>query len=230
MSTKTTKSNSFNYVVYIIALIMSIAVSGCGGGSKVQYSGFLDDYSKMRPIKGSDGVRWVDTNANLSKYKKIMIDPVTFYIGPTKGNKTVTPKAENINRITNYFRQALIRELSKDYEIVDTAGTDVGRIRAAITTVEVNRKELSAYQYLPITLVATGAAEVAGARNRIAVVNFEAEYLDSLTGRQVAAAAHSRSQEVTVKDAKSLTQKDVQKILDFWANQARVNMVKFTKK
>ena len=230
MSTRVNKMISSKYAVYIIALMFSITVSGCGGGSKVQYSGFLEDYSKMRPIEGSDGVRWVDTKTNLSKYKKLMIDPVTFYIGPTKDNKTVTPKAENINRITNYFRQALIRELSKDDQIVEDAGTDVARIRAAITTVEVNRKDLSAYQYIPIALVATGAAEVAGARNRIAVVNFEAEFLDSLTGRQVAAAAHSRSQEVTVKDAKSLTQKDVQKILDFWANQARVNMVKFTKK
>ena len=51
---------------------------------------------------------------------------------------------------------------SKHYEIVDKAGPDVMRFKVANTAVQVQAKDLEAYHYIPVMLVATGAAEVAG--------------------------------------------------------------------
>ncbi|MGW8195657.1 MAG: DUF3313 domain-containing protein, partial [Desulforhopalus sp.] len=134
-------------------------MSSCAG-NKVKFSGYLHDYSELKPYK--DGYRWVSPDTDFSKYTKIIIEPVTFYSGTTLDPQSLA--AENINEITKYLHDALVRELSENYQIVNTPGSDVMRIDAAITSVQVHAKDLKAYQYIPVMLVATEAAQVAGLR------------------------------------------------------------------
>ena len=54
-------------------------------------------------------------------------------------------------------------------------------------------------------LVATGAAEVAGLRDKVAIISMEGEVLDSLTGKGIGAVVKSSSKETTIKDKNSLT-------------------------
>lgn len=94
---------------------------------------------------------------------------------------------------------------SKHYEIVDKAGSDVMRFKVANTAVQVQAKDLKAYQYIPVMLVATGAAEVAGLRDKVAIISMEAEVFDSLTDKRIGTVVKSSSKETTIKDKNSLT-------------------------
>lgn len=213
------------YVSLFIILLSSLLLASCAGsGGKIQHSGYLNDYSKLQPFEG--GARWVGSKADLSKYTKLILEPVTFYVGKSLDQQNVKANHENINKITAYFHEALTRELSKDFTIVDKAGPDVGRVRTAITSMAVGSKDLKAYQYLPVMLVATGAAEVSGMRDKVAVISMEGELLDSLTGQRLAAAVKSRSKETTIKEVGSLTEQDVKSILDYWASESRTILVK----
>lgn len=213
------------YVTFFIILLSSLLLASCAGsGGKIQHSGYLNDYSKLQPFDG--GSRWISSKTDFSKYTKFILEPVTFYVGKSLDQQNVKANPENINKITAYFHEALTREFSKNLTIVDKAGPDVGRIRTAITSMAVGTKDLKAYQYLPVMLVATGAAEVAGLRDHVAVISMEGELLDSLTGQRLAAVVKSRSKETTIKEVGSLTEQDVKSMLDYWASESRIIFVK----
>jgi hypothetical protein len=211
------------YVTYFIIILSSMLLSSCGG-SKIKYSGYLNDYSKLQPY--GSGTRWISSDTDFSKYKKIIIDPVTFYVGASLDGQPVKTNPDNINKITDYFHAALVKELSEVLEVVERPGPDVIRARAAITSMEVQSGDLKAYQYVPVMLVATGAAEVAGMRDKFAIVSMEGELLDSLTGRRIAASVQSSSKETTIKDVDSLTPQDIKNILDHWADDARLSFIR----
>ena len=210
-------------ITFFTLLLSSMMLVSCGG-SKVQFSGYLHDYSKLKPFE--NGFRWINSNTDFSKYTKIIVEPVTFYVGGSLSEQDVKTNPDNINKITDYFHTAIVREFSKNFEIVDKAGPDVMRAKVAITAVQVQAKDLEAYQYIPVMLVATGAAEVAGLRDKVAVISMEGEVLDSLTGRRLGAVVKSSSKETTIKDVDSLTAQDIKNILDHWATVARINFVK----
>lgn len=208
-----------NYVTFFIILLSSMILVSCGG-SKVQYSGYLKDYSKLKPFDG--GSRWISSKTDFTQYTKMIVEPVTFYVGKSLKDAEVTPNPENINKITDYFHEALVREVSKKFEIVDKPGPGVGRVRAAITSVKLESGDLDAYQYLPVMLVATGAAEVAGMRDKVAVISMEGELTDSITGKILAAVVKSRGKDVTIKNVDNLTEDEVKSVLDYWATESRV--------
>ena len=91
----------------------------------------------------------------------------------------------------------------------------------AITGVTVSRKDLKAYQYIPIALVVTGAGEVAGVRDRMAAVFMEGEVLDSVTGKRLAAVVQRSGDEVEAKEVTELTSEQIYPILDFYAKRLR---------
>lgn len=211
------------YITFFTILLSSMMLVSCGG-SKVKFSGYLHDYSKLKPYE--NGFRWISPDTDFSKYTKIILEPVTFFVGGSLSAQDVKNNPDNINKITDYFHTAIVREFSKDYEIVDKAGPDVMRFKVAITAVQVQAKDLEAYQYIPVMLVATGAAEVAGLRDKVAIISMEGEVLDSLTGKRIGAVVKSSSKETTIKDKNSLKAQDVKNILDHWAAVGRATVLK----
>ncbi|MCP3942542.1 MAG: DUF3313 domain-containing protein [Desulfobacteraceae bacterium] len=158
-------------------------------------------------------------NKALKKYTKFIIEPVTIYISPDIKANTEEIDPELINKITIYFKNALVKVIKNRFEIVDKPGHDVARIRCAITGVQLKRKDLKAYNLIPISLIITAAGEATGIRDSLTVLNMEAELLDSITGRRMAAVVQRRSQEVDVKNPEELKGQDVYPLLDFWAEK-----------
>ncbi len=79
----------FAGVALAVALIAGCAGNGGAQGGSTgsgapQFSGFLADYSKLKPVAGIDGtLRYIDTSANLRPYNKVMIDPVQVFTNPS---------------------------------------------------------------------------------------------------------------------------------------------------
>ena len=98
-----------------------------------QYSGFLQDYSRLSEQQSPSGVkvaRWIDPDLQIARYNQLFLEPSQFYPQPQPSARL---SQETLQGITNYFDTALRRELSKVMPLSDspTAGTLV--LRPAIT-------------------------------------------------------------------------------------------------
>ena len=109
--------------VLIVASLLSVLVlaPGCASSpdtpeaklpvSEENFAGFLDDYSRLEPIEGEPSVLiWMNSEAALKDYKSFIVDPVVMEIAPALA-EAERPDPENVERITEYFREALTREL-----------------------------------------------------------------------------------------------------------------------
>jgi Protein of unknown function (DUF3313) len=160
-------------------------------------SGFLGDYSALAPdAKNGDLLLYVKDRSALKNYRKFMIDPINVYLLPEAQARAID--ADDLERLTQYFRQAVIDELQKSgqYEIVNEPGPGVLELNVAITNVEPTGGKRNA-----VVTGATTAASVATvpgislATPRISVgrISIEGEMLDSQSGERLVAFMTSKS-------------------------------------
>lgn len=114
-----------------IMLVALILISGCTP-PKVAPSGFLSNYGKLRqdPVD-KEAQWWEKSGIQWHKYRKLILDPVETRIDQSKSERKMTQ--EEIDNLANHLRQTVIKEMQDAYPVVDTPGTDVLRIRAALT-------------------------------------------------------------------------------------------------
>jgi len=141
--------------------------------SEQDQSGFLSDYSKLERIDDS-ALLFIDETAG--DYSSFIIEPVviTFRQPPDKQDFT----DEELSELTAYYEEAVTEALSRNegYPIVERPGPGVARMRIGITDVEETIGVLNISIYTKITGLGLGGA------------SFEGEIVDSVTGKQLAAA------------------------------------------
>jgi len=146
-----------------------------------EYSGFLKDYSNLKPNPNPDGISMVyvrdEAQKNLRSYFAIVVDPVEVYIATDADASKVSEDSRKA--LTNYFQHALIQAVSDAFPPVDHAGPLTLRLRTAIVGVDVGGQ------------VAAGdtpsdAKPFQHALN-IGKVGVEMELVDSVTGERIAA-------------------------------------------
>jgi len=205
----------------------AIALAGCaGGGSQgsplVNNSGFLSDYSKLRPVDGVDGTyRYIDTSANFRSYTKLMIDPVQIVLTPDPEYKGMQPDA--MKRMTDAFRMEFVGAVASGYQVVNQPGPDVLRIRLAITGVQPASPALGVTDFIPIKAVFNVARDAAGAAPKVAEMSAEFEALDP-NGRVVASAVSTRKSDKNLSQGERITWADMQAITASWAKGLRTNL------
>jgi hypothetical protein len=140
-------------------------------------SGFLKDYSKLEMSEHKEGA-YVYTNPSkrLSLYKMVIIEPVK--VIPHKESQLDEVHSKQAEEMAHRFEMQLKSMLEDSFPIVNAPGFGVLRIRTAITDIRANAP------LNPVSNV-TGLG-LGGA-------SMEAEFIDSLTGEQVAAFVDSES-------------------------------------
>jgi hypothetical protein len=114
---------------------VAIAALACSPQRRVpppDMSGFLDDYTLLRP-GGSDDIPLVYRNpdANWPGYDAIILEPVTIW---RSGRKSLDPVPEkDLLRLAYVFEQALRARLGGGFRLVDRPGPGVMRARLGIT-------------------------------------------------------------------------------------------------
>ena len=120
----------------LAALFISLAATGCvsmvaGGG----HSGFHDDYSVFEDDPElANTLVFVDPNADLSEYNRVIVDHCVVYLRRGAASTAVHP--DGIKKFADSCRDAIVRNLEGAYKVVSSAGRDVLRLRVAITNVE----------------------------------------------------------------------------------------------
>lgn len=175
----------------------ALTLAGCTAKytEQQQYSGYLNDYSKLQKAESASGqpvLRWVDPNFNPDNYRNVVLQSVQFYPAPKPSEQVSTQALEELYR---YANSQVRGALSKKYQVIDlkdgASATSVKAdktliFRAAITGVDTRTESLKPYEVIPIALVTAAAMTAAGTRDQNTELFLEAEVLDASTGKPVA--------------------------------------------
>jgi hypothetical protein len=154
---------------------VSLLFAGCATTGPPPPSGFLGSYDHLRVDPADDSLLWWEREGfDWTSYRSVILDPVAVYYHPQASEREIRP--DELKKLTDSFRAAVVEHLGDDYRVTDEPGADVLRVRCAITDVIPVRPALNAFT----SLVAFVAVDVGGAA-------IEVEFLDSTTGERLAA-------------------------------------------
>jgi len=206
-----------------------LAISGCATTEQVpnaRMSGFLGDYSQLHHGKsGQAEFAYRDPNMDLSKYQKVILEPVQLWAADTDSSTLSKLSQEDQQLLVNYLYVALRDALQKDYTLVNEPGPDVMRVRCAITEARATNPVKDVLSTVtPYGLGISYAKRiVTGTHSGVGVVSVEGELLDSVSAERLAAVIDRRA------GTKSLLGKptrwgDVQDAFNFWARRMQTNL------
>ncbi|HEX2831297.1 MAG TPA: DUF3313 domain-containing protein [Burkholderiales bacterium] len=207
----------------IAALLAAAAPAFAQGGEAAAKrplnSGFLGDYSKLKPAPDREGVvSYVDPSAKIGGYNKILLRPAEVYISPSTSYKGVQPDA--LKRMTDTFLGSFRKALTPGYEIVTAPGPDVLEVRTAISGIQPVSAPMTPLDVLPAKVVFNLGRAAAGKAPQVVEMQAEMEVLDP-SGKRVAAAVANRKGDKTLTQGDQITWDHLQAISDYWARNFR---------
>jgi hypothetical protein len=157
------------------ATAVMIFLVGCASSPTPPVSGFLGNYDGFEADPADGSLLWWERPTfDWSSYRALMLDPLSIYYHPQARGREILP--EELTKLTDAFREAVVEELGADYRVVEQSGPDVLRVHAAITDVIPTKAALnvvtSVVAFVPVNM---GGAAI------------EVEFLDSETGERLAA-------------------------------------------
>jgi len=211
----------------------TLLLTACQSATTPTKTGFLTDYQGFKDHPDVEEAQiWLPAGSSMSsvsRYQKFMLTPIEVWYDPQADYKGVSPN--EMKAITDYFEQAIRREVGSKYPIVTEPGPDVAVVRMAITGVQRAAPERSALGYIPIALLVSAgksaADAAAGEEVTVITASLEAEMYDSVRGNRVFALIDEQVGEKTThaKGARSFQQ--IQTVLDGWAKRFRHNLDKY---
>jgi hypothetical protein len=203
--------------------------SGCVStyqAREAERSGFLGNYSQMRPGKEGEALLvYKNPKANFKAYSKVMVDPVRAYASRESGVANV-PKAD-LQAMVNYLSATLREKLKADYELVNAPGPGVLRVRVAITEAKGAKVALDTFSTLmPIGLALSEVKNIAtGSHSAVGAIGVECELLDGLNNTRLFAAVDERvGRKITGKFDKFDTWRTAYDAFDFWADRLQTRL------
>jgi hypothetical protein len=205
----------------VLVLLTIMALSGCAatGMKDVQESGFLGDYSQLKPGSEQEAVLvYVKSGHDFRPYDKIILDRTLVYLSPEAETRGIDPAV--YKEMTDYWQKALIDEIKNGYQVVEQPGPGVLRVRTAITDIKPSKPVANTMStILPVGWAVAGATKVASGENLgTGEAAGEMEVLDAMTGERLAAAVDRRQ---GGKGAFRGKWEDTKDALDVWAKRFR---------
>ena len=213
-------------VWFVLTFVLLSGIHGCASKREpLTFSGFLENYSGIRPAPDESGA-WMyrKPGVDFKPYTKIMLDPLVIWPSPNSpygGINTGT-----MWQLALAFHDQMSKTLQDGYTIVQEPGPGVLRLRAALTEVNlVKPTHKSPGPLLPLVgdIVMFTSQTISGVKLTAlsGQAAIEAELLDSQTHVRLAAYIEKRKSEkiVITKDTGSLG--PVRDILEYWARKLR---------
>ncbi len=181
-------------------------------------SGFLDDYSRLRP-GGPGEVRFVyrDPAARWDAYDKVLFEPVALW---RSGRKSLDPVPErDLLRLAGDLQRAVRRRLGEDWTLVNAPGPGVMRVRLAITQARATDAVLDILTTEAPSVRRAKANGPVDSQTRafIEAASIEGEITDAETGQLLAQGIDRRVDRGPLPA--DLTWADVDRFFDFWAER-----------
>lgn len=193
----------------VVSCIMAV-MCGCAA-QRAQRTGFLSDYSKLKPYSDVS-YRNIPSQATIRRYSKFIIDPIVVHFHT--GSKAIEErskgkiKEQDIVDLKNYMHDAIVDAISDRYKIAYRPGPGVARVRIALTDLKKSNVLMNIHPGSKLLGSGLGGASL------------EAEWLDSQTGVQIAALVESQLGNRLSLDGLS-EWGDAKAIMDGWAQRFR---------
>lgn len=197
-----------------------------GDRPAIQRSGFLVDYSQLKPGgKDQAALIYINPNAKWSSYNSIIVDPVQFW----SSSESVSVEDQGV--LTAYFYNALRENLQKDFTLVDKPGPGVMRLQVAITEATSSAPVLRSVSVIvPQARVLNTAQSLAtGTYAFVGSAQTEGQIIDSVTGERLGAAIDKREGGLAISAAAQWKWGDAKNVLDYWAQKLPARIVAFQK-
>jgi len=192
-------------------------------------SGFLKDYSLMKPGKGDQAkLIYFAPDVNWAKFTKIYIEPIELWHSEDPDSKLGKLPKDDQQLLIDYFHTALSNALSKDYTIVNEAGPDTLVVHGAIT----EAKKCRPVSNLVSSVVPMGIGlslvkrVIFGTGLGVGECQVEAEFTDGGTGQLVAEAVDRRAGTKALRTKFDGTFGDVKLCMDYWATRCAFKLEK----
>jgi hypothetical protein len=174
------------------------------------------DPAQMKPgPEGSELLYYQDTDAESSRYGRIIIDPVTLWCG----DMTLDIAPEDQFVLSVYMYQVLKQHLGQDFTIVDQPGPGVMRLRIAV--IDFGRAPTGMHTVSamppPAELLHVVKQLSAGAYSFTGAAESEGEVTDSVTGARLLAWVDRRIGGGSHKTAAQWQWGDAHAAIDYWA-------------
>jgi len=209
-------------LIILAVFISGMVTASAGFGDDVKYSGFLGSYHHLKPgPEGGVAKRYIKEGVDFSKYNKLMLDSVIFFLADNAQYKGIN--ADEMKELSDTFNRAVVDALSKDYPLVSEPGPDVLRIRVAITDLQPGNPGKSIMTTvmpigLGLSLLKKGTT---GAYPGVGQIGLEAELLDSVTNDLIGAAV---DRQVGSKLSGTSRWGSANEAFEFWAGRLKVFM------
>ena len=212
-------------LVILSGVLLLVACSktyqtGTGMG-EVEKSGFLGDYSMLRPGKDGQATlvyrKYENDHDKWRSYEQILLEPVQIWKG--EHTELIQDDAEYLAKIA---WSRLDEELRKDYKMAGGPGVGVLRIQAAITEAGASFPvlDLVTTLYPGTRLISEGKRWASGTESFVGTVSVEVKVTDSQSGELLGAAVDRRGGGKYVsKGFQKWT--DVEEAFTYWAKQLR---------
>src|SRR5512139_2495311 len=214
-----------NRAIYWLGVLLAVALlAGCAasGMKDVQKTGFLSDYSQLKP-GGDDRVAlvYIKQGVDFKPYTKLMFDRFVVLLSDSSQYREIDPAM--LKEITDYYQNAVFTAFKDGYEIVDQPGPGVLRVRIAITELKPSKPVANTLStIIPVGIVAAGATKaVSGDNLGTGEAATEMEMFDALTGERLAAAVDKRQGGKMAFRGKWDDTKDA---FDYWAKRFRARL------
>ena len=193
------------HAIKFVLMGMFIVIMTCGcTAHRAQKTGFLSDYSKLKP-QSDVSYRYRAPGNPLKNYSKFIIEPVVVHLHVDSKSKI---SKQDLIDLKNYMHSALINAIKDRYEVVYRPGPGVARLRSAVT--DLKKAKILMNIHPASKLIGSG---LGGA-------SLEAELLDSQSGEQIGALMESQLGERL--SLAGLTEwGDAKAVMDDWAKRFR---------
>lgn len=185
-------------------------------------SGFLTDYSQLKPLAGSDTLMYVAPNAltDYKNYKAVMIDQPEIIIADDSKYKGIKP--DDAKAVADALRAQMSDTVTKNGRlfVVDKPGPDVLYVRIAASNVHLAKKKRGLLGYTPAGFVvgsAVSAGQVMEQKIILQDMNLELEVQDSQTQKVMAAVVDKIEPGKKAKASESWSKEHT--VMDYWATR-----------
>ena len=185
-------------------------------------SGFLTDYSQLKPLAGSDTLMYTAPNAytNLKNYKAVMIDQPEFVIADDSKYKGIKP--DDAKAVADALRAQLSDTVTKNGRlyVVDKPGPGVLYVRMAASNVHLKKKSRGLLGYTPAGFVVSSAVSAGQQMEQKVILqnmNLEMEVQDSQTQEVLAAVVDKIDPGKKAKASESWLKEHT--VMDYWATR-----------
>ncbi|MCX3309515.1 DUF3313 domain-containing protein [Pantoea vagans] len=172
------------FVAALLA-VSALLLSGCTShvADKQHYSGFLADYSQLKPSESASGeptLRWISPDYKSSQYQDVLYTPVVFY---PAARPSARVSQQTLDQIRSYTDIQLKGAIATRLPLVNQASPHTLKVRAAITAVSAENEGVQFYEVVPIAAVVASTMAASGHRTQNSELFLEIEASDAVTGK-----------------------------------------------